>query len=128
MNYKDYVYLKIPKETFEKIIEEKKEVPWYELEFWKREYERNVFKKKLGANIANSVKRKKTLKKIYEALDNYYRGLFKEKEDLTSYKLAKLAGVNYLTAKKYWEKEGWKYKFLQDPRGSLIEFKATYLI
>jgi len=126
-DYKDYIYIRIPKEDYEYIIKNKKQVSYVDLEDWHKNYKFKNIRKKISAEWANIQKKKKVLEKIYNALDIYYNGLFKEDtKALTSYRLAKLAGVNYLTARKYWEEEGWKENFKKDYRKALTELKKEF--
>ena len=124
-DYKNYVYLRIPKEEYEDIIKNQKQVSYIDLEYWHKTYKLKNIHKTIKAEWANIQKKKKVLEKIYTALEMWYNGLFKDDtKDLTSYQLAKLAGVNYLTARKYWEEEKWKEKFKQNASKALKDLKT----
>jgi len=124
-DYKKYVYLKIPKERYEEIIKNKHTVTSSEVEEWRYIYKDKLFEKKAGANTANKVKQKRILEKILKTLkDIKYNLLLKEedKKDLSAYKLAKLANINYLTAKKYWTEE-LKERWQKNPDEAILSVK-----
>lgn len=122
-NRKNYIYLRIKKDEWEKLIQEEC-IPSILLKKWREEYKIKNINRRSSAEWANKIKQKTVLEKIAKVLDTYVNGLFTEDpKNLTTYKLAKIAGINYLTAKKYWEKEGLKEKFLKDPAKTLKELK-----
>ena len=124
-DYKKYVYLKVPRERYEEIIKNKEAVFSSEVERWRYLYEKKLLEKKIGANIANKVKQKRVLEKILKALQGIKDNLFldkEEKKDITAYKLAKLANINYLTAKKYWTKE-LKERWQKNPDDAILDLK-----
>jgi len=126
-DYKDYVYLRIPKDEFEKIIAGKKKITQEDVKSWRFDYELKQSEKRAYAKRANKIKKARTIQKIYKALEYYYLGLFKdEKKELTAYKLSKLAKINYRTAKKFFEEHNlqeWLPQFEKEPQNSLKEFK-----
>ena len=128
-DYKDYIYLRIPKEEYKKIIEKKRKITTKEIEEWRFNYELKQSKK--NTKRANEIKKYRTAKKIYEALENYYLNLFtSEKENLTIYKLAKLAKVSYPTAKKFWQTHNlsyWIQNFKYKKQEALNNFKIIEL-
>ena len=128
-DYKDYIYLRIPKEEYKRIIEEKRKITTKEIEEWRFNYELKQSKK--NTKRANEIKKYRTAKKIYEALENYYLNLFtSEEENLTIYKLAKLAGVSYPTAKKFWQTHNlssWIQNFKYKKQEALNDFKIIEL-
>jgi len=128
-DYKDYIYLRIPKEEYEAIFQGKKKVTKNNIEEWRFNYELKQSKK--NTKRANEIKKYKTAKKIYEALENYYLNLFtSEEENLTIYKLAKLARVSYQTAKKFWQTHNlssWEQNFKYKKQEALHDFKIIEL-
>ena len=118
---KNYVYLRIEKKEWEKVIQQDC-ISSILLKKWREEYKFKNINRRTSAEWANKIKQKKVLEKIVKVLDTSVNGLFAEDlNKLTTYKLAKLAGINYLTAQKYWEKRGLKEKFLKDPVKTLKE-------
>jgi len=126
-DYKDYVYLRIPKDEYKKIIDGQKKITSQKLKEWRYDYELKQSSKTQSAKKAHKIKKARTIQKIYKALENYYLGLFQdEKKELTPYKLSKLAKVNFRTAKKFWEEHKlseWVEKFKLNPQQYLKEFK-----
>jgi len=124
-DYKHYVYLKVPKQRYNEIINNKEEVKAREIQQWRDLYKNKLYNKRAGANTANKVKQRKILEKILRTLNNIKYNLLlneEDKKDLTPYKLAKLANINYLTAKKYWTeelREEWK----KDPDEAILSVK-----
>jgi len=129
MGYKDYIYLRIPKEKWEKIIEGEFLPSKEDLKAYRFNYELNQLERRANAKRANKIKRKKTLLKIIEALEYYYGGLFKEEKKLTPYKLSQIAKVDFRTAKKFWERyefDEWIEEFIKNPE-RIKDFK-NYLL
>ena len=130
-DYKDYVYVRIPKEEYEAIIQGKRKVNKSDLEEWRFNYEIKQIDKIAYAKRANKIKVAKTIQKLYKALENYYLSLFKEdNKKLTAYQLSKLAKVNYRTAKKFWERhklDEWGKKIEINPVEELKRFKIEEL-
>ena len=131
-DYKDYVYLRIPITEYNEIMQGKKRLRKSYLESWRKDYEYKQVEKRAYARIANEKKIAKTIKKIYKALEDYYTGLFKEDvKRLNPNKLARLSGVNYRTASKFWKRhklDDWLEKFEKNPVGELENFKLKELI
>ena len=124
-DYKKYVYLKVPKARYEEIVKNKETVTSSEIEEWRYLYKDKLFEKKAGANTANKVKQKRILEKILRTLNNIKYNLLlneEDKKDLSAYKLAKLANINYLTAKKYWTEE-LKERWGKNPDDAILELK-----
>ncbi len=129
-DYKNYIYVRIPKEEYEEIMQGKRKVTKNDLEVWRFHYEIKQIDKIAYAKRANRIKVAKTMKKIYKALENYYLGLFKNEKKLTPYQLAKLSKVNYLTARKFWERHNldeWINRFEKNPLDELKRFKIEQL-
>ena len=130
-DYKNYVYVRIPKDEYQAIMEGKRKITKDDLEIWRFNYETKQLDKKAKAKRANDIKVARTVQKMYKALEDYHLGLFKEEATkLTPYKLAKLANVNYLTAKKFWERHNldkWLDKFAKNPSEELRNFKVDEL-
>ena len=130
-DYKDFVYIRIPKEEYEAIIQGKRKVTADDIEEWRFNYEVKQVDKKVKAKRASKIKQSRTIQKIYKALENYYLGLFKEEaKNLTPYRLAKLAKVNYMTARKFFEThklEEWIRRFESNPTQELRNFKIEEL-
>ena len=107
-DYKKFVYLKVPVERYEEIINNKERIDYEEIIDWRRNYEGVIYDKRAGASKANAEKQKRTLNKLIKALKDLNSNIFLKEEDkknLTSYRLAKIAKVNYLTARKYFNEE-----------------------
>jgi len=125
-DYKKYVYVRIPVEEYQEIIQSKKKITKGDLEAWRFSYDLKQNEKKAYARHAARIKQKKTILKLLRALENYYTGLFKEEKKLNPSKLAKLAKVNYKTANKFWKEHNlqeWISKFENNPANALKEFK-----
>ena len=124
-DYKDYVYLRIPITEYNEIMEGKINFDKTDLKRWIEDYYYKQTEKRVYAKIANHKKTAKTIKRLYKALEDYYTGLFKEDEkELSINKLAKLAGVNYRTASKFWKENNlqeWLPKFK-----NIDELKSFY--
>ena len=126
MSYKDYVYLRIPKAEYNKIINGEMKVTKNDIENWRFDYELAQNLKKAYANRANKIRSRKILDKIYKVVEDYYSGLFDPEKDLNAYKLSKLAKINYRTAVKYWNMlnmQSWIEKIKTDPASNLPLFK-----
>ena len=130
-DYKDYVYVRIPKEEYEAIMQDKRKITKNDLDVWRFNYEIKQIDKRVYAKRANRIKVAKTIQKLYKTLENYYLSLFKEEnKKLTAYQLSKLAKVNYRTAKKFFEKhklDEWIDKFEANPVEELKNFKTEEL-
>ena len=130
-DYKDYVYLRIPKTEYNKIISEDKRVTKEDIEAWRFDYELKQSNKSAYAKRANKIKTARIIQKIYKTLENYYLGLFRdEKKELTAYRLSKLAKINYRTAKKFFEEHNlkeWLPRFETSPQEELKKFKVEEL-
>jgi len=128
-DYKDYVYLRIPKTEYDKIINKEKKVTKEDIEGWRFNYELKQSEKASYARRAHKIKKAKTIQKIYKALENYYTGLFKQEKELTAYKLSKIAKINYRTAKKFFEEHNlndWLKRFEANPQ-DLKKFRVEEL-
>jgi len=126
-DYKDYVYLRIPKTEYEKIIDGLICIDKSDIEAWRSDYELAQSLKKAYANRANKIRSRRLLDKIYKAVEDYYLGLFKPEKELTVYKLSKLAKIHYQTAVKYWDMlnmQSWIEKIKRDPTSNLPLFKV----
>jgi len=122
-DYKRFVYLKVPKERYEEIIKNREKVTYNEIEDWMRNYKSVMYDKKAAAYKANIEKQKRTLDAIINTLMRIKMDLFAtDKKNLTAYKLAKLAKVNYLTAKKYFTEEI-KKEWERDPEEAILSLK-----
>ena len=129
-DYKNYVYVRIPKEEYQAIMEGKRKISKNDLEVWRFEYEIKQVDKVVSAKRANKKKVARTIQKIYKTLEDYYAGLFKEEKELTPYRLAKLSKVHYTTARKFWDKHNlneWIKKFKENPIQELRNFKIEEL-
>jgi len=129
-DYKKYVYVRIPIEEYEEIIQGKKKITKGDLEAWRFSYDLKQSEKQAYARRASKIKQKKTILKLLKALENYYTGLFKEEKELNPNQLAKLANVNYKTANKFWKEHNlqeWIPKFEENPQEALKEFKIIEL-
>ena len=129
-DYKKYVYVRIPIEEYEEIIQGKKKITKGDLEAWRFSYDLKQSEKQAYARRAARIKQKKTILKILRILENYYLGLFKEEKKLNPSRLAKLAKVNYKTASKFWKEHNlqeWISKFEENPQEALKEFKIIEL-
>ena len=117
-DYKNYIYLRIPISEYNEIMQGKKRLRKDDFKRWVDDYFYRQAEKRAYARIANDKKTAKTIKKLYKALEDYYIGLFSEEEkELSINKLAKLAGVNYRTASKFWKEnnlQDWLPKFKED--------------
>jgi len=137
-SYKDFVYFKMPKEKFEeflKIARDKgkktKVLSVDDLLEFKYLYERDIEHKQISASEAHRRKKAKKDIQIYQALENYFTGLFKsEFERINPYRLSKLAKINYRTAKRFWEEynlDKWLNEFERRGAEALKEFKIQEL-
>jgi hypothetical protein len=130
-DYKNYVYLRIPIMEYNEIMQGKKRLRKSDLESWREDYEYKQAERRAYARIANKKKITKTIKKLYRALEDYYAGLFKEdNKRLNPNRLAKLAGVNYRTASKFWKMhklDDWLERFEKNPIDELRNFKLEEL-
>ena len=136
--YKDFVYLKISKDEYEKLISlgakkgtKTKLISIDDLTRWEISYRLDIENKQNSAIEAHRRKKAKKDIQIYQMLENYYTGLFKsELERLNAYKLSKLAKVNFRTAKRFWEEyklDYWVREFEKRGSEALKEFKIQEL-
>jgi hypothetical protein len=107
-DYNDYVYLRIPKSKWEEWQKKEKESKRVRVEFkslksFRIEYKWKVENKSKSATRASRIKEARANLKMFNVLSNFYNTLFKNESDLTIYKLAKEAGVSYMTAKRFWQ-------------------------
>ena len=126
-SYKDYVYLRIPKSEYDKIMAGLISIDKSDIKAWRNDYELAQSLKKAYANRANKIRSRRLLDKIYKAVEDYYLGLFKPEKELTVYKLSKLAKIHYQTAVKYWDMlnmQSWIEKIKRDPTSNLPLFKV----
>ena len=137
-NYKDFVYLKMPKDEYEKLLEigakkgaKTKVISIDDLTRWEINYRLDIENKQNSAIEAHKRKKAKKDIQIYQMLENYYTGLFKsELEHINAYKLSKLAKVNFRTAKRFWEEynlDYWVKEFERKGSEALREFKIQEL-
>jgi len=129
-DYKKYVYVRIPVEEYQEIIQGKKKITKGDLEAWRFSYDLKQSEKQAYARRASKIKQKKTIFKLLKALENYYLGLFKEEKKLNPSRLAKLAKVNYKTANKFFKEhklQEWIPRFEKEPQNTLKEFKIVEL-
>jgi len=130
-DYKDFVYIRIPRRVYEDIIENNGKLSAIDLKLYRYDYLDKHFNKKLASEKARKAKEKKTTLRILKALENYYLGLFKEQnKPLSIYTLSKLSKVNYRTAKRFFEKYNlneWIPRFEDNPQNALKEFKIIEL-
>ncbi len=129
-DYKDYIYIRIPKNEYEAIIQGRKKVTKKDIEDWRFDYELKQSTKTKGAKRAAKTKEYRAVRKMFKALESYYNSLLFEGEHITPYKLAKLAGVSYPTAKKFWNKynlDTWKENFKYKKQEALNDFKLIEL-
>jgi hypothetical protein len=116
-SYKDFIYLKIPKDEWEKIEKtalEKgkhiKQLSYENLLEYKFTYELGIENKQISALEASRRKKAKKDIQIYQTLESFFTELFKsELEHINPYKLSKLAKVNYKTAKRFWNEYNLNY-------------------
>ena len=137
-SYKDFVYLKIPKGEYEKLLAlgaekgtKKKVISIDDLTRWEIIYRLGVENKENSALEARRRKKAKKDIQIYQTLEKFLTGLFKsELEHINAYKLSKLAKVNYRTAKRFWEDynlDYWLKEFEKRGSEALKEFKIQEL-
>ncbi|WP_456488870.1 hypothetical protein [Caminibacter pacificus] len=130
-DYKEFVYIRIPKAEYDKIMAGEMKVTKHDIKGWRFDYEVKQSEKASYARRANKIKKARIIQKIYKVLEDYYLGLFQdEKKELTAYKLSKLAKVNYRTAKKFFEEHNlqeWLPQFEKEPQKALKEFKIQKL-
>ena len=130
-DYKDFVYIRIPRSVYEDIIENNRKLSAIDLKLYRYDYLDKHFNKKLASEKARKAKERKTALRILKALENYYLGLFREQnKPLSIYTLSKLSKVNYRTAKRFFERynlKEWIPKFEEDPVNALKEFKIIEL-
>ena len=136
--YKDFVYIKIPKDEYEKLLKlgakkgtKTKVISIDDLTRWEINYRLDIENKQNSAIEAHRRKKAKKDIQIYQTLENYFTGLFKsELEHINAYKLSKLAKINYRTAKRFWDDYNLDYWIKEfEKRGSktLKEFKIKEL-
>jgi hypothetical protein len=137
-SYKDFVYFKMPIEKFEELLKiardkgkHAKVLSVDDLLDFKYLYERDIESKQKSASNANRIKKAKKDIKIFQAIEDYYLGLFNDgQKKLTAYKLSKLAKINYRTAKRFWEEynlDKWLNEFERRGAEALKEFKIQEL-
>jgi len=130
-DYKDFVYIRIPRSVYEDIIENNGKLSAIDLKLYRYDYLDKHFNKRLASQKARKAKEKKTTLRILKALENYYLGLFREQnKPLSIYTLSKLSKVNYRTAKRFFEKYNlneWIPRFEKEPNKTLKEFKIIEL-
>jgi len=130
-DYKDFVYIRIPRSVYEDIIENNRKLSAIDLKLYRYDYLDKHFNKKLASEKARKAKERKTALRILKTLENYYLGLFREQnKPLSIYTLSKLAKINYRTAKRFFERynlKEWIPKFEEDPVNALKEFKIIEL-
>ena len=129
-DYKDYIYIRIPKNEYEAIMKGKKRVSVDDIEEWRFNYELKQSTKIKGAKRAAKTKEYRAISKMFKALENYYNSLLFDGEHITPYKLAKLSRVSYPTAKKFWNKynlDTWKENFKYKKQEALNDFKLIEL-
>jgi len=130
-DYKDFVYIRIPRSVYEDIIENNRKLSANELKVYRYDYLDKHFNKRLASEKARKAKERKTTLRILKALENYYLGLFREQnKSLSIYTLAKLSKVNYRTSKRFFEKyhlDEWIPKFEKEPSKALKDFKIIEL-
>jgi len=107
-SYKDFIYLKLPKEEFEKHLKEYKKdksykIPFYDVLKGRVEYENEMLDKKDRALEAARIKSAIANIKIYKTLERLVNSLFKR--DINISLLAKEAKVHYNTAKNFWREK-----------------------
>jgi len=130
-DYKDFVYIRIPRRVYEDIIENNNKLSAIDLKLYRSDYLDKHFNKRLASEKARKAKERKTALRILKALENYYLGLFREQnKPLSIYTLSKLSKVNYRTAKRFFEKYNlneWIPRFEDNPQNALKEFKIIEL-
>lgn len=131
--YKDFVYFKMPKSVFEELIKKAEEegkdkalLNFYQLSAYKHLYEEDIQSKQKSAKEAHRRKKAILDMKIYKALENYYTGLFRgDLKHINYSSLAKIANVNYRTAKRFFEEYNlsyWLKEFEKKGSKALREF------
>jgi len=130
-DYKNFVYIRIPRRVYEDIIENNGKLSAIDLKLYRYDYLDKHFNKRLASEKARKAKEKKTALRILKTLENYYLSLFREQnKPLSIYTLSKLAKINYRTSKRFFEKyhlDEWIPKFEEDPVNALKEFKIIEL-
>jgi len=130
-DYKEFVYIRIPKSVYEDIIENNRKLSANELKVYRYDYLDKHFNKRLASQKARKAKERKTALRILQTLENYYLGLFrKQNKPLSIYTLSKLSKVNYRTAKRFFKKynlDEWIPRFEKEPTEALKEFKILEL-
>jgi len=130
-DYKDFVYIRIPRSVYEDIIENNRKLSAIDLKLYRYDYLDKHFNKRLASEKARKAKERKTTLRILKTLENYYLGLFREQnKPLSIYTLSKLSKVNYRTAKRFFEKynlKEWIPRFENNPQNALKEFKIIEL-
>jgi len=130
-DYKDFIYLRIPKEKWQEWKEKElkgktSSISFGKLKAYRIDYEWKMKKKKQSANEATRIKKARADMKIYKALERLYSSLLKTDNEITPYKLAKEAGVSYPKAKKFWNEHNldiWIKSFEEDSIEALKKFK-----
>jgi len=77
-DYKDFVYIRIPKAVYEDIIENNRKLSAVDLKLYRYDYLDKHFNKRLASQKARKAKEKKTTLRILKTLENYYLSLFRE--------------------------------------------------
>ncbi len=121
-DYKNYTYLRIPKEEFERLI---KDYPF--LKEYKIDYDDKQLSKRVAAKQVAKNKKITSVVKIYKVLKNYYfNSLFKGEKDITITDLSKIAGLSYMTTWRYWkelELDKWIERFKREGKDALFDFE-----
>jgi len=130
-DYKNFVYIRIPKRVYEDIIENNRKLSAIDLKLYRYDYLDKHFNKKLASEKARKAKERKTALRILKVLENYYLRLFREQnKPLSIYTLSKLAKINYRTSKRFFEKyhlDEWIPKFENNSQNALKKFKIIEL-
>jgi len=130
-DYKDFVYIRIPRRVYGDIIKNNRKLSAIDLKLYRYDYLDKHFNKKLASEKARKAKERKTALRILKALENYYLGLFREQnKPLSIYTLSKLSKVNYRTAKRFFERynlKEWIPRFENNSQNALKEFKIIEL-
>ena len=121
-DYKNYTYLRIPKEEFERLV---KDYPF--LNEYKIDYDDKQLSKRVAAKQVAKNRKITSVAKIYKVLKNYYfNNLFKGEKDITITDLSKIAGLAYMTTWRYWkelELDKWIERFKREGKDALFDFE-----
>ena len=123
--YKRYVYFKIPKEEWEQIEKEQRDISFNDLIRYKTLYKISKEGKEKGAKEAAKVRKARNDLKFYKTLERIYNSLFGKNESnrLTIYRLSKESNLPYPTAKRFWNEynlDEWIKKFEENPNNLKI--------